>query len=106
MLRNYIVVVLIGLVCSSAILPASYANSIKSPRFANDSASKVKKTVSKIGTGKNAKVTVQMLDDKKIKGYISSMENDLFTVTSDSGLDTKIRYDQVKFLNRRGLGIG
>src|SRR5580765_3648173 len=106
MLKTCIALILVCLVCNSVIASSAAKHTAMSANAIDDAAAKVKKTVAKIGTGPKAKVTVQLLDDKKVKGYITSAGDDLFTVTDEAGLDTKIRYDQVKFLSRRGLGVG
>ena len=65
---------------------------------------KIKTKVADYGTGEKSKVKVELRNQTKIKGYISAIENDSFTVTDKkTGSTTKIDYAQVKNVNRNNL---
>lgn len=62
---------------------------------------KVKIKVSKIGKGK--KIVVVRADDTKLKGVVSAIELDSFTVTDKkTGAETRFNYAEVKKVNRGG----
>ncbi len=66
---------------------------------------KIKTKVAKFGTGEKSKVKVELRNQTKIKGYISTIDDDSFTVTDKkTGTATKIEYAQVKKVsNDNGL---
>ncbi len=66
---------------------------------------KIKTKVAKFGTGEKAKVKVELLNQTKIKGYISAIDDDSFTVTDKkTGAATKISYaDTKKVMSGNGL---
>ena len=65
---------------------------------------KIKTKVADYGTGEKSKVKVELRNQTKIKGYISAIENDSFTVTDKkTGSTTKIDYAEVKNVNRNNL---
>ena len=58
---------------------------------------KIKTKVAKYGTGEKAKVKVELRNQTKIKGYISAIDDDTFTVTDrKTGAATKIDYANTK----------
>ncbi len=62
---------------------------------------KIKTKVAKYGTGEKAKVWVQLRNQTKIKGFISAIDADSFTVTDKkTGTTTAIDYAQVKNVSR------
>ena len=65
---------------------------------------KIKTKDADYGTGEKSKVKVELRNQTKIKGYISAIENDSFTVTDKkTGSTTKIDYAEVKNVNRNNL---
>lgn len=67
-------------------------------------AQKIKKQVTEIGVGEKSKVRVELQNRTKIKGYISSIDNDSFTITEKkTGMLTKIEYAQTQKVK---LGYG
>ncbi len=59
-------------------------------------AEKMKAKVIKIGTGPDARVEVRLSDGRRVKGYISEIKDDYFTVVDDkAGVATRIDYSQV-----------
>ena len=67
-------------------------------------AAKIKTKVAKYGTGEKSKVSVGLRNQTKVKGYISAIDDDSFSVTDKkTGQTTKIAYVQVKKVNRPGL---
>ncbi len=70
-------------------------------------AAKVKAGVAKRGTGEKARVTVELRDRRKVRGYISSAGEDDFVVTDPkTGQETKVAYDEVGRVSGRGMSKG
>jgi hypothetical protein len=72
---------------------------------------KVKATVTKLGTGKQARVEVKLKDNTKLKGYIGEIAQEHFTLIDPKhGTITPVPYDQVqqiKNTNHSGIiGLG
>ncbi|MEP6901505.1 MAG: hypothetical protein ABJA66_07120 [Actinomycetota bacterium] len=68
---------------------------------------KIKTKIAKFGTGKKVKVRVELRNQIKIKGYVSAIDDDSFTVTDKkTGTTTKVDYAQVKKVSRSGLSTG
>lgn len=58
---------------------------------------KVKATVTKLGTGKQARVEVKLKDNTKLKGYIGEIAQEHFTLIDPKhGTITPVPYDQVQ----------
>ena len=103
--RKLISFALIIALSVAASFKAVYANSQDEKQAR--SAAKVKQKISELGTGKNARVEVQLKDGTKLKGYVSEIKDDSFVVIgSESGAVTPIAYSQVKRLKGRGLSTG
>jgi hypothetical protein len=70
-------------------------------------AEKVKATVTKLGTGKQARVEVKLRDNTKLKGYIGEIAEERFTLVDPKrGTVTPVPYEQVqqiKNTNHSGL---
>ena len=68
---------------------------------------KVKAGVRKLGTGEKAHVHVTLKDKTKLKGYVSAVGEDNFTVTdARTGAATVVAYTQVKQIEGRNLSTG
>src|SRR5713101_7587465 len=60
-------------------------------------AEKVKATVTKLGTGKQARVEVKLRDNTKLKGYIGAIAEEHFTLIDPKhGTVTPVPYEQVQ----------
>lgn len=63
---------------------------------------KVKENVRKLGVGEAARVEVELLNERKIKGYISEADEDSFVVVdAKTSAPTTVDYSQVKQLKGR-----
>jgi hypothetical protein len=68
---------------------------------------KVKTSIEKLGSGKDAKVEIKLYDKTKLKGYIDQIEESSFSVTdSTSGLRTEVPYRNVKQIKGNNLTTG
>lgn len=70
-------------------------------------AEKVKTQITKLGTGKDAKVEVKLKDSTKLKGFVSKIGDESFVVTNDkTGDSTEIPYPQTKQVKGNNLSNG
>lgn len=68
---------------------------------------KVKAGVAKRGTGEKARVTVELRDHSKVKGYISSAGSDDFVITDPkTGQESRLAYSEVRRVSGRGMSKG
>lgn len=106
MLKKYLVMSLIALVFNLAGGGLLFAQTREDAKNAELTA-KIKTKVAKFGAGEKSKVKVELRNETKLKGYISAIETDSFTVTDKkTGATTKVDYAQVKKVNRPGLPVG
>ncbi|HMS42236.1 MAG TPA: hypothetical protein PKE69_18530 [Pyrinomonadaceae bacterium] len=102
MFKKYLVLSIIVLVFNSVgvRLVFSQTQNEKSAKTIQ----KIKDEVTKIGVGEKSKVRVELLNKTKIKGYISAIDGDSFTITDKkTGATTKIEFTQTKKV-KRGYG--
>lgn len=101
MFKKYLVLLLIVLMFNLVNARLSFAQT-------QDSLTQeVKTKVAKIGTGEKAKVKIELRNETKIKGFVSAIESDSFTVTDKkTGSTTKIEYSQVKKVSRDRMSTG
>jgi hypothetical protein len=99
-------------VCS-AILAALLLQAAAVPAFAktNDGkdarrAEKVRAQLSKLGTGADARVSLELRDKTKLEGYLSEAGSDTFTVTDGEGKSTTVPYQDVKKARGNNLSTG
>ena len=57
-----------------------------------------------MGVGKDAKVEVKLRDNTKLKGYVSGVEEDSFTVTDKTGIERTVAYADVAKVSKQGNG--
>jgi hypothetical protein len=98
MIKRIVSVILVASVTSFVgPSPASAGGSKKEP-FAE----KVKAGVNKLGTGPETHVEITLRDHTKVKGYISQVRDNDFTVTEDkAGKRVDIPYSEVKDIKGR-----
>lgn len=93
MLKKTFLVILVGLLFNF-VCPAKVQASPKSDaKFA----AKVKSEITKLGIGTDARIKVKLFDGTKLKGYVSAVNEDSFTVVNDkTNIATQILYPQAK----------
>ena len=75
----------------------------KAARFA----AKVKANITKLGTGKDARVAVKLMDKTKLKGYVSEIKENSFVVIEDTtGAATEVLYPNAKQVKGNNLSDG
>ena len=67
-------------------------------------AAQVKAGIEKLGTGKDSIVKVKLKDKSRIRGYVSEIDDDGFSVVSDKdGTVTEVQYQNVKQVKGNNL---
>jgi hypothetical protein len=104
MFKKYLVMSLIVLMFNFAGGRLLFARTQEDDKSA-ESTAKIKTKVAEYRTGEKSRVRVQLRNQTKIKGYVSTIEDNSFTVTDKkTGTATKIEYAQVKkVMNGKGL---
>jgi hypothetical protein len=97
----------------SAVLAALLLQAAAAPAFAgtnakkdSERAEKVRAQLSKLGTGRDAVVRVELQDKTKLEGYLSEAGADSFTVTDREGKATTVAYPQVRKAQGNNLSTG
>jgi hypothetical protein len=103
MLKKICSVILSALFLQAAFVPAFAAT--KSDKEVKR-AEKVRAELSKLGTGKDAHVRVELRDKTKLEGYLSEATEDHFAVTGEDGKTTSVAYPQVKKAQGNNLSTG
>ena len=99
-------------ICSVA-LAALLLQAAAAPAFAKSAAEKESKRVemvraklSKLGTGSDARVRLELRDKTKLEGYIGEAGPESFVVVSKAGVATTVAYPQVVKAKGNNLSTG
>lgn len=103
MLKRICSVMLSALLLQFAALPAFGATNAEKEAKRVE---KVRTQLSKLGTGKDARIRVELRDKTKLEGYVSAADADTFTVTDNAGKSTAVPYPQVKKAQGNNLSTG
>jgi len=69
-------------------------------------AGKARVSILKIGTGQKARVEVKLRDNTRLKGYVSEVGADTFTVTdAKTGASSTVAYNNVAQVKKPGKGL-
>ena len=97
----------------SVVLAALLIQSVAVPAFAKSDAEKaarraekVRTQLAKLGTGKDARVRLELRDRTKLEGYISEAGAESFVVTDSAGKTTTVAYPQVVKAKGNNLSTG
>lgn len=105
MLKRILLMTLLVLITNLAVTPYTFAsdNLEKEARFAE----KVKTEIAKLGVGTDARIKVKLKDGTKLKGYISEINEDSFTVKdTKNGNATSVPYSNAKQVKGNNLSDG
>lgn len=70
-------------------------------------AENIKANITKLGTGKNAKVKVKLKDGTKLKGFVSQINADGFVVMNEkNNTTTEVAYKNAKQVKGNNLSTG
>ena len=103
MLKRICSVMLSALLLQAAAVPAFAATSAEKEA---KRAEKVRTQLVKLGTGKDARIKVELRDKTKLEGYVSAADADTFAVTDNAGKTTAVPYQQVKKAQGNNLSTG
>lgn len=98
-------ILLIALLANVAYPSRTYASDKqdKEVRFAK----KIKGEIEKLGTGPDARIEVKLRDKTRVKGYVSEVRFESFTIVDDKvGSSTTLTYPQVKQVKGNNLSTG
>jgi len=83
------------------------AGTAKNEKKEAEFAQKVKANVTKLGIGKDSKVQVKLKNGKKLKGYVSEINEGYFVVTDETtNQATQVPYPQTKQVKGNNLSSG
>lgn len=103
MFKKVCSVLLSALLLQAAAVPAFAATS---PEKESRRAGKVRTQLAKLGTGKDARVQVELRDKTKLGGYISELGAESFVITNKAGVATTVAYPQVGKVKGNNLATG
>ena len=103
MLKKVCSAILSALLLQAAAAPALAGTNTKKEA---ERAEKVHAQLSKLGTGRDARVRVELQDETKLEGYLSEAGADSFSVTARDGKTTTVPYRQVKKVQGNNLSTG
>ena len=107
MLRRWLSIMLVGsLTCALAVTPS--ASVIANSKAEKDTkrTEKVKAGIIKLGTGKDARVSVKLKDKSQRSGFINEIGPESFVVVDAMGANTTIAYSEVTQVQGHNLSKG
>jgi hypothetical protein len=104
MLKKLLMLTLVGLLVNLvAFVPVRAATrEEKEARFAE----KVREGIKRLGTGESARIELKLRDKTKLKGYVSALDDESFSVTDAAGATTVVAYAHVKQAKGNNLSTG
>lgn len=105
MFKKYLTLILAILIINLSFSATAFADTKvdKEARFA----AKVKNEIAKLGTGTGARIEVKLRDKTKLKGYISQINENSFTVVDDkTGNASEVPYPNAKQVKGNNLSEG
>jgi hypothetical protein len=103
MMKRTIAVTLVA-VMTCLSLTAAESQADQSTRGHPDQAVKIRAKVQKTGVGEKSKIRVKLRDGTELRGYVSNIGNDSFTVTdSATHKASSLSYDDVETVRGKGL---
>ena len=105
MIKQILLIALMALVVNLSLAPSALAADKLSKKAKH--AAKVKAGIAKLGTGPDARIEVKLKDGRKVKGYVSEIAEDSFTITDpETGANTNIPYPSAKQVRGNNLSSG
>jgi hypothetical protein len=102
MFKRYFTLILTVLVFNLFLGTSAFANT-KEDKFA----AKIKTNITKLGTGAEARVEVKLRDKTKLKGYVSRISENSFTVVDEkTGNASEVPYSSAKQVKGNNLSTG
>ncbi len=105
MLKKTMTMLLVIFLVNLALMPSVFASETKAEKEIK-LAQKVKTEIAKLGVGIDSKIYVKLKDGTKLKGYISEINDEGFTVTDASGNITPVPYNHAKQVGGKNTKYG
>jgi hypothetical protein len=106
MFKKFLSFVLIVLMLNVLGVNSAYAAGSKENKEARF-AERVKESVGKIGTGTQARIEVKLRNKTKLKGYVSHISENSFTVFDEkNGASSEVPYSSAKQVKGNNLSTG
>lgn len=105
MVKKYLVLTLIALVLNLSLSGAAFAanSGEKEQKFIE----KVKANIAKLGTGREARVEVKLIDGTKLKGYVDQISETSFVVMNEkTAAAVEVPYAKTKQVRGNNLNTG
>lgn len=102
MFRRTLAVMLSGIILLTAL---AFQQVIGQTGADTKAVEKVRASVQKIGVGPSARVDVKLQDRTTLKGYVSSADQDSFTVTDKAGSTKTVTYSEASSVKKAGSGL-
>jgi hypothetical protein len=95
-----------AMILAVAFAAVSFGLQTSRAEGADAAVEKARAAVSKAGVGPKARVEVRLLDNTKLKGYVSEAGADSFTLTdAETGAARHLAYSDVAQIQKRGGGL-
>lgn len=105
MFKKYLTLILAVLVLNLSLSASAFAGTKEEK--AVKLAEKVKTNITKLGTGKDARIEVKLRDNTKLKGFVSQINENSFVVTDEkTGTTTEVPYPNAKQVKGNNLATG
>ena len=106
MFKKYVILMMTFLVINLSCGATIFASGSNEKDDAKN-AEKVKTEISKLGSGKDAKIEVKQKDGTKLKGYVSQInENNFVVVDEKTGAVSEVSYPNVKQIKGHHVSTG
>ena len=100
--RLIVLMLMMGVLSAGVFLETAQAQTSRDAELA----AKARAKVARIGVGQNAKVEVKLRDESRIKGYVSEVQQDSFTVVErETGVGRSIAYADAVEVKRASGGL-
>ncbi len=105
MFKKYLTLIVALLVINLSLSGPAFADT--TAEKATKAAEKVKANITKLGTGKEARVEIRLRDNTRLKGYVSQInENNFIVVTDKTGASSEVAYANAKQVKGNNLSSG
>jgi hypothetical protein len=100
--RLIVLMLTMGVLSAGVLLETAQAQTSRDAELG----AKARAKVARIGVGQNAKVEVKLRDESTIKGYVSEVQQDSFTVVErETGVSRTVAYADAADVKRSGGGL-
>jgi hypothetical protein len=109
MLSRMLCLILIGLVAHVGHVTSAIAQDANttpeatqepSPSKPDEKAEKIRRVISRVGVGPDSRIEITLLDNTKLKGFVSERTNDYFVLTdTKTAVTNRIEYQHVDKVN-------